>query len=73
MPTRLVFEEVVVADARIREASNERRLVAHRATIDGVVVQLLPALRWRAMRFTAQPLSHKRMLYVWWAAASGLG
>ena len=54
MPTRLVFEEVVVADARIREASNERRLVAHRATIDGVVVQLLPALRWRAMRFTAQ-------------------
>ena len=58
MPTRLVFEEVVVADARIREASNERRLVAHRATIDSVVVQLLPALRWRAMRFTAQPLFH---------------
>ena len=55
MPTRLVFEEVVVADARICEASNERRLVAHRATIDSVVVQLLPALRWRAMRFTAQP------------------
>ena len=58
MPTRLVFEEVVVADARIREASNERRLVAHRATIDGVVVQLLPALRWHAMRFTAQLFHH---------------
>ena len=58
MPTRLVFEEVVVADARIREASNERRLVAHRATIDSVVVQLLPALRWRAMRFTAQLFHH---------------
>ena len=58
MPTRLVFEEVVVADARIREASNERRLVAHRATIDGVVVQLLPVLRWRAMRFTAQLFHH---------------
>ena len=67
MPTCLVLEEVVVADARIGKAGNERRLVAHRATIDSVVVQLLPALRWRAMRFTAQLLHHTHACSSMWS------
>ena len=53
MPTCLVLEEVVVTDARIRKARNERRLVAHRATVGGIVFQLLPALEWRGTRFIA--------------------